>query len=100
MSQKKTVVPGMKSKTFFRKTFSTFFRNFRFSFYLKSAKLKAQHYKDDIISKGFYRFGYHRKICQVLHHYFNNDGRVDKDEFINKDTGPILFFGNKFDTNS
>lgn len=50
-----------------------------------SAKLKAKHYKDDIISKGFYRFGYHKKICRVLNHTYRNHGKVHRDKYIDEE---------------
>ena len=44
----------------------------------KSAKEKAKLYKDELISKSFYRFGYHKKVCIVLKHYFQGLSKIAK----------------------
>ena len=48
------------------------------------AKREARKYKDDLISKSFYRFGYQHKICNVLNHTLKTHGKIARDEFVNE----------------
>ena len=57
--------------------FLTFEETFR-------AKREARKYKDDLISKSFYRFGYQHKICNVLNHTLKTHGKIARDEFVNE----------------
>ena len=67
--------------------FVTYEKNFR-------AKREARKYKDDLISKSFYRFGYQHKICNVLNHTLKTHGKIARDEFVNE----VHFIPNNFVT--
>ena len=44
----------------------------KYKTFFLSAKEKAKKFKDDLVSKSFYRFDYHGKVCENLGLVFNN----------------------------